>query len=256
MSHVIAGYYFGTIINAVTSGSVTITGVNVGTGAGRAIQMMFTRRSDRFPVVTSVTIGGESMTIQGSDQPIPNDTTTSAWSSCLINPTVTGTQDLVITCTTTDAGNSPAPVMLEVIDGIDITQSAPVPTVNSGSSDTATVTQASEAGRQVVVAMTWQSPSLTPSSITPTGWTLPAENGNPTFGGGLGYVAGYTTGSTSVVADGEWLDEGTPISGNWVAMAFDYEPTPTVIPPTKTLVSLAGKNPVQFGSGPNIIILS
>lgn len=60
----------------------------------------------------------------------------------------------------------------------------------------------------------------------------------------------------------------TDRSGNSRTLTLTASPTYTAdaptdlaygnggIPPTKTLVSLAGKNPVQFGSGPNIIILS
>lgn len=223
MAHNVAGWYSGTLVNTGNPSSITIPNVNVGTGAGRAIQITFTRRIDRFTAVNSATIGGEAMTVQGSDQSIPGDTTRGVRGLCRINPTVEGTQDLVITCASADSGNSSVEVMVEVIDGIDTAQSAPTPTVNTGTSDTATVTETSATGNQVVVAMT-VSNATNADTIAPTGWTVPAENNNPTFGGNLGWATGYAAGAASVVADGAWLDGATPRSGGWVAQAYDYTP--------------------------------
>lgn len=225
MAHVIAGYYSGTL--DAGTGVVTITGVDVGTGAGRAIQIAFRRRVDRFPSVTSITIGGESMTVQGSDQTIPTDTNQAMRMACRINPTVTGTQDLVITCSTTAAGSSTAMVNVEVIDGIDTGQSAPTPTVNTGSTDNvSTVTQSSATGRQIITAHAITTGDTGLDTITPTNWTLPAENSNPVFGGGIGQAIGYAAGASSVECIGTWLDNPDAPSGGqgWVAMAADWLP--------------------------------
>ena len=222
MSHVVAGRY-NTAIDTGT-GIATIANVQVGTGAGRAIQISFVRRSDRWTSVNSATIGGESMTLQGSDQTVPNDTNNSVRSACRINPTVEGAQTLAITFT--GSNGSDCDVLVEVIDGIDTGQTAPTPVVATGTTATAAATVSSAVGRQIVFAAHMRCDDVGLDEAVPTDFTVPAENSNPAFGGGLGYVTGYAAGASSVTPQAVFRDSPDPVAGTngWVAVATDWLP--------------------------------
>lgn len=222
MAHVVAGVYAGTIDAA---GALSIANVNVGTGAGRAIQItVYRARGDRITGITSGTIGGEALTMQGSDTTPPNNTNGRVRSMCRINPTVTGLQTLALACAATGSGSSDAYAMVEVIDGIDTGQAAPTPVVNTGTTATATATVASAVGRQVVFTPVMVCDTVGMDNAVATGFTAPAENGNPLFGGGLGFVTGYAAGAASVAPEAEFRDTTTPVAGTngWVATGTDW----------------------------------
>lgn len=99
-------------------GGVTtcVNSVNVGSGANRCILVKHYRRIDRAIAVQSVTLGGESMVVLDSDVQVTGLFYVRTFA--LVNPTVEGTQDLVITCTTNDS-NSTASTTVSVYDGVD-----------------------------------------------------------------------------------------------------------------------------------------
>lgn len=90
--------------------------VDTGSGANRCILVQHMRRSDRAIEIQSVTIGGESMVVLGSDISLIDLYVVRTFA--LVNPTVEGMQDLVITCTTNDS-LSVASTIVAVYDGVD-----------------------------------------------------------------------------------------------------------------------------------------
>lgn len=99
-------------------GGVTtcVNSVDVGSGPNRCVLVKHYRRTDRAIAVQSVTLGGESMVVLGSDVTLNGNYVIRTFA--LVNPTVEGTQDLVITCTTSGS-NSIGQTVVSVYDGVD-----------------------------------------------------------------------------------------------------------------------------------------
>lgn len=205
----------------VDSGSpATITGVGTGTGSGRAIVIHFTWRIDRHPSVTA-TIGGEAMTVLEPGEAIPDNPNQGVASFVLINPTVEGDQDLVITGS--GDGDSEWFGQVIVIDGVDPNQSAPTPTIATGNTSppmVSSVTRSSSTGNQIVFMVAAMS-SDTSYSGTPTNFTERAE----VNGGGFGFVIGDADGASSVDGSVTFDNTGT---GGWVMQAVDFTPAISV----------------------------
>ena len=130
MAHVVTSVG-GNSYTQIGGGLSTCTNsVDAGTGSNRVILVTHYRRIDRAMVINSVTIGGEAMTILGSDQLLSGNYYCRTFA--LVNPTVTGTQDLVIT-STTNGSNSVGDVIVKVYDNVDPNVSASSLLTNSES---------------------------------------------------------------------------------------------------------------------------
>ena len=256
MAHEVAGSYTGTLASA--DGIVTIANVEIGTGTDRGIAIWFRRRTDRFPAVESVTIGGEAMTVFGTDTTVPGDTNFGWRGAYLKIPTATGLQSLVIDCTTTAAGTSACDVVVQVVDGITSGWTATAVTPTTGTDNTSELTVSSATGRQIAFGFTISTGDVGLDTATPSNCTITAENGNPRIGGGLGYAAAYASGAASVAAVVTWLDTPdapTPVNG-WVAEAIDWTPPAASTAVTGTLSDGATEAEIRAGGQTAILTLT
>lgn len=115
-SHVSTTQYGATYTQPGGGLTTCTNSVDCGTGANRCVLVKHYRRIDRAIAIQSVTLGGEAMAVLGSDVQLSGLFYVRTFA--LVNPTVTGTQDLVITCTTND-NNSSASTVVAVYDGVD-----------------------------------------------------------------------------------------------------------------------------------------
>lgn len=170
--------------------------VDVGSGANRCILVKHYRRTDRAIAVQSVTLGGESMVVLDSDVLLASPYYLRTFA--LVNPSVEGTQDLVITCTTDD-NNSVGQTVVGVYDGVDPNANeadllvlVETDTVTTPWTSPYTAVVPSAAG-ELAVAMDFSSSNDVSCNLTASGFN---ERIN-VFSGGIGYATGDKAGEAS-----------------------------------------------------------
>lgn len=217
--HESSAFFSGDIINTEAGvGVATIANVPCGTGADRVLVFEFNRRTDRMPSITSITIGGEAVTVLGSDFALPTTTNRASRIAARFGPTVTGNQTLVITCAASDTGDSDILGQIWVGSGTDVGQASPTVITNSGTdgdgASVSTLNIPSATGRLVVPFHR----VLTGGSVgdgTPSGFTERPTSSN--FGGGYGFITGDAAGDTTVSTSVTWDDNA---ASEWWAMGI------------------------------------
>lgn len=225
MAHITTNQY-GAGYTQIGGGLATCTNsVNVGTGSNRVIIVTHMRRSDRSPAVDSVTIGGVSMTVLGTDKTISGLYV--ARTFVLVNPSITGTQDLVIT-TTTNGSNSIGDTLVSVYDGVDpnavaanLLAISDSQTIVSPWTGAASIDISSSTGYQVVA--TFYAISNDVSYIVTESGTTERHN---TVGGGIGKYSGDAAGATTVTAS--WTSDVTQDLG-FALFGFSLPAAPSLV---------------------------
>lgn len=199
MAHVTTNKY-GPTSAQIGGGLCTFTvNVDAGTGTNRAILLTIMRRGDRAPVINSITIGGESVTVLGSDATNPVTTSRVFRAAVLLDPTVTGTQSLVITCTT-NGSNADCTIIVAVYDDVDPT-ATPSDLLTTSATDSETtpwtgtvnLSIPSATGETAVFSVVTMSSDVG-YTMTPSGITSRINS----VSSGLGWFSGDAAGSTTV----------------------------------------------------------
>lgn len=228
-------------------GGVTtcVNSVDVGSGPNRCVLVKHYRRTDRAIAVQSVTLGGESMVVLGSDVQLTGPFY--ARTFALVNPTVEGTQDLVITCTTNDS-NSSAITVVSVYDGVDPNANeadllvlVETDTVTTPWTSPYTAVVPSAAG-ELAVAMDFSFSNDVSCFLTASGFN---ERIN-VFSGGIGYATGDKAGEAS--ATFTWTPSSLSQDLTVVHHGFSLPPVPAGGGP----VTDAGAHGIDRGFGPQV----
>lgn len=213
-----------------------VNSVNVGSGANRCLIVKHFRRADRAIAVQSVTIGGESMVVLGSDVLLVGSNYVRTF--VLVNPTVEGAQDLIITCTT-NGNNSVGLTVVGVFADVDpsaveaeILAVVVGPTVVSTTpwSDPYSLTVPSASGHLAVLEAFTYSDDVS-YILTASGFDERINGG----GGGIFYQGGDKAGEASAVFT--WTP--TFLSQNLTAVAHGYSLPPVVGGTTHDLAGAA-----------------
>lgn len=217
MAHVTTNGYNNSYV--LPGGGITTctNSVDTGTGANRVVIVTHFRRIDRAIAIQSVTLGGQAMTVLGDDITLLSLYTGRVFA--LVNPSFTGLQDCVVTCSTNDsisAGN----MTVSVYDDVDPNASAASLLTASQHSDVLTpwtdpfsINVPTTSGYTTLGL--WQGFSNDVGfTISPSGCTerLFATGGGPTQGA-YDTVAGSSSASMSWTPTGLTQDMGLAVWG-------------------------------------------
>ena len=216
---------YGNVYTQPGGGVTTCTNaVDTGSAANRCIIVQHHRRIDRAIAVQSVTLGGESMVVLGSDVQLTGSFYVRTFA--LVNPTVTGTQDLVIACTTNES-NSTANTVVSVYEGVDpnVAETAlltlvDTETVVSPWTDAYSFAVPSQDGHLAVLEAFTYSDDVG-YILTASGMSERINGG----GGGVYYQAGDKAGEASAVFT--WTPSALSQNMTAVGHGFSLPPVPT-----------------------------